>query len=285
MMRQRAVGALPRTDVICAIVFDEDDSSGFGGRILRGMNAEGEALGSEIVMVTHCHSRLPLIASRRQVDGVIRMLGDIEVAKGVSASPVPWVSVLYDVPGIDLVTVDNAAGAREVGRYVCARGHRRLAFIGPDTDLARERLAGLREAAGEAGGEVPDELVRIRPFAADETPTRELLDELLNGKRPLPFTALVGYNDFMADVALQVARESGLQVPGDLSIAGFDGVLPSRRHEQRVITTAAIPLEELGAAAVRLLTWRLSSPDAPRRKVILETELVEGETVEQPAAR
>lgn len=278
LMRQRAAGVEVKTNVILAMVFDEDDSASFGGRILHGMNDEGEAMGTEIVMVTRCRDRLPLIISRRQVDGAIRLLGDIEVAKGITRPTVPWVSVLYDIPDVDLVTVDNFTGAREVGRHLCSLGHRRFAFIGPDTDLCRERLAGLRAAAAEAGAEVPEALVRIKPFAVDIPPTCEILDELIGDHRPLPFTALVGYNDYMADTALHYLRDRGLRIPGDLSIAGFDGVLPSRLHEQSVITTAAIPLEELGASAVRLLDWRLQSPGAPRRKVVLATQLVEGET-------
>ena len=138
--------------------------------------------------------------------------------------------------------------------------------------------SALSAAANEAGAQVPDELALMRPFVSDVESKHELLDELINDQTVLPFSALVGYNDFMADTALHYVRDHGLSVPGDLSIAGFDGVLPTRLHEQAVITTAAIPLEELGAAAVRLLEWHLQSPDAPRRKIVLEAKLVEGET-------
>jgi len=279
LMRLRAAGAEVRNNVICVMVNDEGDAASFGGRIMRGMNAEAARIGSEIVTVTHSAGQLPLIVSRRQVDGTIRLMGDIEVAKGIHRPPVPWISLLYDIPDVDVVAVDNFGGALAVGRWLCALGHRRFAYIGPDTELARERLAGLRAAVAESGGDVPDALVRMRSFAVDVQPTRELLDELIPRNGPVPFTALVAYNDYMADTALHYAREQcGLNVPGDLSIAGFDGVLPSRLHAQSVITTAAIPLEELGAMAVRLLEWRLQSPDATRRKVVLETTLVEGAT-------
>jgi LacI family transcriptional regulator len=285
LMRQRAAGVKTKANVICAIVFDEDDSSGFGGRILHGMNHEGDVIGSEIVMVTRCRSHLPLIVSRQQVDGAIRLLSDVDIDKGVTASPVPWVSLFYDVPDIDVVTVDNLTGAREVGRHLCRQGHKRIAFIGPDTDLARERLAGIRAAAAEAGTNIPDDLVRLEKFVANEGPTRLLLEKFIDGRHPpLPFTALVAYNDYMAEIALRFFAEKGLRVPEDVSVAGFDGALPSLYHETRRITTAAIPLEEVGAAAVRLLEWRLRAQGAPRRKVLLETALVEGDTVGPLAA-
>jgi LacI family transcriptional regulator len=246
------------------------------------MNREGAALGCEVVMVTRCTGQMPLIVSRRQVDGVLWMPADLDVARGAPAVPVPCVTLLYEIPGADLVTVDNFAGARAVGRRLCALGHRRIAFIGPTTDLARERLAGLRAAAAEAGATVPQDLVFLEKFVASDEPTADLLRRVLPaGSRP-PFTALVAYNDFMADLALHHARAQGLRVPGDLSIAGFDGVLPSRLREPVTITSAAVPLEELGAAAVRMLAWRLSGPDAPRRKVTLETTLIEGATAGPP---
>jgi DNA-binding LacI/PurR family transcriptional regulator len=94
------------------------------------MNREAENLGTEIVMITHYSQTLPRIVSRAQVDGVVRMLGGVEIDKGLPPMPVPWISILYDVPDADLITVDNFSGMRAVGRQVCALGHRRIAFIG-----------------------------------------------------------------------------------------------------------------------------------------------------------
>ncbi len=71
-------------------------------------------------------------------------------------------------------------------------------------------------------------------------------------------------------------------MPEDVSVAGFDGVLPSHVREKAVITSAAVPLEALGSAAVRLLAWRLQTPDAPRRTIMLATTLIPGETVAPP---
>lgn len=280
-MRQRAVGAPTETNVICALVHDEDNSLSFGGRVLKGMNREAEDSGIEVVMMTHYKRTLPRIVARGQVDGVVRLLGDIEIGEGLPPMPVPWISLLYDVPDVDLVAVDNAAGMQEVGRYVCSKGHRRIAFIGPDTHIARERLAGLRAAAKEAGAQVPDELVCMEKYAGDEVAARRFVDQLLSDGAP-SFTALVAYNDYMADVAMIALRSRGFRVPDDISVAGFDGVLPSRMSMLTIITTAAIPLEDLGAAAVKCLKERIKSPDAPREKIVLETAFVEGASVGPP---
>jgi DNA-binding LacI/PurR family transcriptional regulator len=255
----------------------EEGRHSFSGRIFRGISDEAEALGLETVMAGHFHGDFPLLVRRGQVDGAVCMLGDTDIAKLPAAGPVPCVSLFYDLPGADLVTVDNTAGARAVGRYLCRQGHRRIAFIGPDTELARERLAGLRQAAGECGAEVPDDLVAIRPYAVHVGTTRELMERLVDGA-PVTFTALMAYNDYMAAVAIQWLREKGKRVPADISVAGYDGALPDALGGPR-ITTAAIPLEQVGAAAIRLLSWRIHNPGAVRRRVVLEPEFVAGETV------
>jgi LacI family transcriptional regulator len=247
------------------------------------MNREGEVIGSEIVVITRCRRDLPLIVARRQVDGAVRMLSDVDLAKGFARPPVPWVSILFDVPDVDVVATDDFGGAREVGRYLCGKGHQRIAFIGPEIALARQRLAGLRAAASEAGTDVPNDLVRLQPFVASEGPTRALLDTFI-GRRTdaLPFTALVAYNDFMAAIAMQFLAARGLRIPEDVSVAGFDGLTPLPFRDSRRIASAAIPLTEIGAAAVRLLEWRLGAPNAPCRKVVIETTLVNGDTVGAP---
>lgn len=282
LMRRRAVGAAVETDILCAMVDDDHDSFGFGGRILRGMTREADATGIEIVMTSHANGAAPRIVARGHVDGVIRLLGDVQLTEGYGALPVPWISVLYDIPEVDLVTVDNFSGMHAVGRYICSHGHRRIAFIGPETHIARERLAGLRAAAQEAGACVPDEFMRMKPQCSDENATRKFVASLV-ADGAAPFTALVGYNDLMADIAMDELRKRGIRVPGDVSIAGFDGVLPTRLHEQTRITTAAIPLEDLGAAAVQRLQRRIKLPEEPRKKIVLETTLIEGETVGPPS--
>jgi len=280
MMRRRAAGLRPRTNVLCAIVVDEDDPFGFGGRLLQGMNQEAHQNNCDVVMVTRLNGALPRIVLRHQVDGMIRMLGDIELARGVLPSPVPWVSILYDVPGADLVTVNNRSGGQALGRLLATHGHRRVAFIGPDTHLARERLEGLRLGLATGGGEIPARWAFLRRFVCNDAPTRELLGEVftrLQSDRSV--TAIAAYNDFMAELTIRVAGEHGLRVPEDLSVTGFDGVLPSRLHETKPLTTVAMPLEEIGAEAVRLVRWRLEHPNAPRRTVVLESSVIAGETL------
>jgi len=149
-------------------------------------------------MVTRLNGVLLRIVLRHQVDGMIRMLGDIELTRGVLPSPVPWVSILYDVPGANLVTVDNRSGGQALGRLLAAQGHRRVAFIGPDTHLARERLEGLRLGLATGHGEIPAHWTFLRRFVCNDGPTRELLAEVFAQRQnDRSITAIAAYNDFI----------------------------------------------------------------------------------------
>lgn len=287
VLRQRARGQTRINNVFCAIVWqgESDDELSFHGKIQRGIREASRELGTEILLSGHVLDELPLVVTRGQVDGVIRLPGDDDIAAGRVTCPLPWVSLLYDIPGVDLVGIDNRAGALEVGRHLCSLGHRRIGFIGPSSAFAFERLEGIRAACRESGAEPP--LSLLRRSGLGEESTTILLDELLQAlggelsDLHHHFTALVAYNDYMAVSALRYFSRRGLRVPEDLSIAGFDGALPLGFRQPQV-TTAAIPLEDLGGDAVRLLAWRLAHPEAPRRRLFLETRLVPGETASFP---
>jgi len=151
-------------------------------------------------------------------------------------------------------------------------------------------LAGLRTGLETQGGECPPALAfrRVSPFGDAAGSADRLLAE--TGWRldsaAKPFTALVCYNDLLASHAVMRLQELGVSVPEDISVAGFDGVNHAW-YDGPKLTTCALPLEDIGAEAARMVYWRIEHPDAPRRKLSLETELVEGESVGwgEPEAR
>jgi LacI family transcriptional regulator len=156
-----------------------------------------------------------------------------------------------------------------------------VAFIGPDTLVARERLTGLRTGLELTGGVSTPDLVNLKRGRGGQGP--EAVDELLAGEtRPKVlrrrFTAIMAYNDWFAIHAIQRLRELGLRVPKDVSVVGFDNAAPVW-YDGPKLTTCAVPLEELGAEAARLLYWRIEYPNAIGRKLILEVALVKGGTV------
>lgn len=177
-----------------------------------------------------------------------------------------------DVPTVD---ADNVRGACLATEHLLELGHRRVAFLGgrPGLESARLREEGFRSAMAEAGVPVDPALVRVAGYRPQTT--QEPARELLTGPdRP---TAVFAANDVSAIATMEVARDLGLSVPGDLSVVGFDNV-PEAALAQPPLTTVAQPMQAMGTAAVELLVRRLtgSPDDAPHggTHVRLPTELV-----------
>ena len=186
----------------------------------------------------------------------------------------PFVVVDPRIPlprDISAVSAAHFAGARQVTTHLVELGHRRIGVIGgPIEWMASDgRLAGHAAAMADVGVLSPPDLMR------DVAPTTEAgyraAGELLDlPDRP---TALVGFNDKIAVGALQAAHERGLDVPGDVSVAGFDDIDLSRATRP-LLTTVRQPLPEMGRMAVNLLARVLDRHKLDALHVELATELV-----------
>jgi LacI family transcriptional regulator len=177
-------------------------------------------------------------------------------------------------PPRDVLAVSAAhfTGARSLMTHLVELGHRRVGIIGGPRDwlVTDARTAGYVAPLADVGVLPAPELMR---FVVEPTVRHgyRAAGELLDlPDRP---TALVGFNDKMAAGALQAARERGLRVPADLSVAGFDDIDISR-ISQPMLTTVRQPLAEMGRMAVTLLIRRLGHHDPDALHVELGTELV-----------
>ncbi|WP_309117269.1 LacI family DNA-binding transcriptional regulator [Saccharothrix sp.] len=168
------------------------------------------------------------------------------------------------------VSAAHFAGARKLVAHLVELGHRRIGVLGGPRDwLASDsRSAGYAAALADVGVLPSPELVRHVDEPTEENGYRAANEVL--GERP---TALVAFNDKMAVGALRAARERGLDVPGDVSIAGFDDLDLSRATTPG-LTTVRQPVREMGRLAVTLLMRLLDRHEVEALHVELATELV-----------
>ncbi len=155
----------------------------------------------------------------------------------------------------DGVGIDDEAGGHDIARHLLDLGHRRFAFISGIAGhlSAEQRLDGLKRALRERGLD-PEAVTVVR---GDFTfRSGSVLAARLFGQ-PEPPTALICANDDMAAGALSAAHGQGLDVPGHLSITGFDDT-PVSEIVWPPLTTVHQPLKEMGREAVRLVAARLA---------------------------
>ncbi|MDX8049953.1 LacI family DNA-binding transcriptional regulator [Lentzea sp. BCCO 10_0798] len=210
------------------------------------------------------------------VDAAILILppeeGDELVA--LSESGFPFVVVdprTPPPPDIAAVSAAHSSGARAVADHLIGLGHRDIAVIaGPEEWLAGDaRLAGHRAALAKAGVLLtPERLRHVEPTVAHgASAAAELLD-----LQPRP-TAIVCFNDKVAVGTLRAARERGLRVPEDLSVAGFDDI-DLAEATNPALTTVRQPLQEMGRIAVTQLMRVLDGHQPEALHLELATTLV-----------
>lgn len=225
-----------------------------------------------------------LLRSRR-VDGVIYESGFHESHMSLlelqSLGPV----VLVDerIPGLDLpaVVADGRRGARDVATHVVKLGHKRFACIaGPTTHWTSEqRLSGYREGLAMGGIDPDDMDVLVGDYEMNSG--YELAEVFLNVAEPRRPTALLCANDLMAIGALEYCRANAIDVPGDVSIVGFDDISTVQLLTPR-LTTVRQPAYEMGMRAAELLIGMVQGKQRPELLEPHPVELVVRESTAKP---
>lgn len=178
---------------------------------------------------------------------LVRML----VAEGV---PAVLLGSEETASGLLTVTIDNRQAAWDMTRHIIGLGHRRIGFIigNPAQSDSLRRLEGYRAAMEEAGLGGQDELVTQGYFDYKSgLDAAELLLDL-----PDPPTAIFASNDDMAAASVAVAHRRGLDVPGDLTVCGFDDTTLATAIWPE-LTTIRQPIADMARAAVELLVGAL----------------------------
>ena len=99
----------------------------------------------------------------------------------------------------------------------------------------------------------------------------ETTKELLS--RKIPFTALFAYNDISAVGAIRAIKETGLRVPEDISVVGFDDIREAAYHLPS-LTTVRQPLRKIGAIAAEALIDRIEGRNGHEADILVDPELV-----------
>lgn len=199
-----------------------------------------------------------------------------------STTPVVFIDV--DVPGFSWVSVDHRAGGRMAAQHLTDLGHERIGFVGDAennplgfTSSALHRL-GYHDALGEAGIAPAVQLEKMGRHGRDAA--RSLALELLKAHDPP--TGIVAASDTQALGVTDAASELGIDVPGDLSVIGFDDIDMSALVG---LTTIRQPLEISGCLAAEILIAAIETPDAPRVTERLPLGLVVRETTGPPQSK
>lgn len=192
------------------------------------------------------------------------------------ADRVPVVSVArrLKAPFLGIVRGDDRAGMKMAVEHLAALGHRRIAHIdGADAPGSADRRASYRKTMQRLG--LGDHIDVISGGLTEEDGARGMA-ELLT--RPVPPTAVIAFNDRCATGALDLAARTGIRVPQDLSLMGYDDSRLARiPHVQ--MTTVSQDARELAREAVELAIEQIQG--RPPREIVVQPRLVPRQTTQR----
>lgn len=191
---------------------------------------------------------------QRQCDALIlhSMALPDEELRELASGDTPVVFVNRLISGVEdrCIWLDNEAGTLAAVRYLVQQGHRQIAYITSNDAAfadAQHRLAGYRRGLEEVGIAYNEAL--IGAGFPDEVGGHQAMQGLL--AQQVPFTAMIGYNDAMAAGCISLLMEQGIDVPGQVSVIGFDDI-PYVRFIRPKLTTMRYPIESMGEQAAEL---------------------------------
>lgn len=176
---------------------------------------------------------------------------------------------------IDCVDVDNFKGAAVMTEYIISRGHKRIGFLMLKTNqrYAYERLEGYKQGLKDNNIPFDENLVRYVEYSEQDSYLKAC--ELMTNEKP---SAIFCYNDLSAIGVFRAAEKLKLNIPDDISIAGFDGLVFDLIPKVS-LTTVKQPVYETGSALARRLLERLKNPRLPFEKKYIVPELIIRESV------
>jgi LacI family transcriptional regulator len=201
---------------------------------------------------------------------------DLSRAERLTAQGIPVVLVDRAAPigsRIPSVSVDDERGGWLAARHLIESGRRRLAFIGnsnPALHQTRDRLAGARRAVA---GAADVSIETIAPPAASFSAGREAARGLIARPPHDRPDGIVCPTDVIALGVLHALIMSGIRVPDDIAITGYDDI-ETAETAAVPLTTVRQPAQRMGATAVRLLEELLEVKEPENRHVVYEPELI-----------
>jgi len=220
------------------------------------------------------------IANSNLLDGMLLLKtkeNDLQLDE-LTESGFPFVLVNHNASGenISFVDAENVNGSVSAVKYLYDAGHRKIAFVGGNTDetRGRDRLKGYRQALKKLNIDYREEYVLFCNSNKEEA--------YHNSKKFLylqdPPSAIFCADDYMAIGVIERLRVEGVKVPEDIAVIGFDDIEIST-FVNPPLTTVKQPIYEIGRTAAKILLDLINGKiEVPVHKM-LKTELIERESV------
>ena len=259
-------------------------------QIVHGVGAVCEDHGYTLMLIPPHHNSLEEAVSRAPVDGIITLGLQVEmqISETIRKRKLPHVTIDGKLDSeISNVFVDNKKAAYTLMRYILDQGHRSIGIVPLASYYQEEdafeginqlRIQGYRAAFTETVTTAGEGFFRIFSAARllnEGGAIAELVELLPKEKRP---TCLVFMSDIAAIGCMKALQKRGIQIPEDVSIAGFDGILEGG-YCTPILTTISQPGKLKGERAAELLFDVILEAEKATQRILIPFEIIKGESV------
>ncbi|REK75136.1 LacI family DNA-binding transcriptional regulator [Paenibacillus paeoniae] len=213
----------------------------------------------------------------RQVDGLVIACTDFysDEINELLDSDLPIIAIDYSDERVSCVTTDSMAGMTLLYDHLYDLGHRDIVYLhGELTYITLDRIKALKKAAEKRGESFNDEQLIEAKYYSVKTGYSVMKELLQRDERP---TAVMVCDDFTALGAINASIDSGLSIPEDISIVGYDGIQISQLLRPRV-TTVKQDAEKMGALAAEKLVRLIEQKDEERETLVMLPSIIIGDS-------
>jgi len=275
------------TETLGLIVADVSDP--FFGAMVKAVEQVAYATGNFLLIGNGYHN---VEKERQAIEQLIRHRCAALVVHAKMLPEDELTSLMQQIPGMVLINrtlpgfeqrciaLDDRYGSWLATRHLIQAGHQRIAILCSNHGIsdASDRLQGYIDALTENNIPVDDKLIAYAE--PDEIGGEKAMADLLGlGKG---FTAVTCYNDPMAAGALSVLSDNSIDVPGEISLIGFDDVLISRYLRPR-LTTVRYPVVAMANQAAQLALALANGQPLPETTHMFSPTLVRRHSVSSPS--
>lgn len=221
--------------------------------------------------------------SQKRIDGgiIIGTEKNTETINRLINADYPLVIIDYDFNEIlsfntqkkNVVVINSSdyEGTADALNYLISLGHKKIGFISGRTSTfsGKQRLKAYKDTIKKNNLLINDDFILKGDFIKEKT--RNSVQKLIDSKN-LP-TAILSSNDDMALVAMDVFENSGIKIPDDISIAGFDDV-PFASQVHPALTTVRLPVYLMAEKAIEFLSIMIKKDTTVFTQLIVSTKLI-----------
>lgn len=274
-----------RTEVIGVVAGDFSDP--FSGELVSRLEQHAAAHGLRVLLSTagsglrEVQPAITSLLEHRVAAIVLVVFTDDQQVREMVGGHVPVVRMRYEASWGISIGLDEKRGGELATTHLIDLGHERIGYLSaallpPPVD--QDRLAGYRRALRSAGIRSARSYVRRLPLVSEERRQTLISEFLTQRERP---TAVFVASDITAIEMMSCAHELGIEVPGDLSIVGYDDIMLAG-VAMISLTTVAQPATELARLGIDAAVSLIENPQMPPQTVRIEPRLIVRKTTAPP---